>query len=241
MQIAVAFDAGEIFLSQAVSPQQPVNLSYSSCLTCCLHKSIWGGFKELFFSSLCNLLISRHELFLRGQARKIRRIIFGICAIQLPWLCLWDYRGINVVHLEVMTETTEPWVLTAVPLLIHLPLTILYLIHCLFCVNILLNHSIKIAKWGNSGIWPKIGRFKTQGFWGSLLYFLLTQAPQSCLCIILLAYSIFTEWYFLCHQYIVDKGALQSLSSFIAFCLQAVIVLICVIEFLITLIWALSH
>lgn len=101
MQVAVAFDAGEIFLSQAVSPQQPVNLSYCSCLTCWVYKSIWGGFKELFFSSLCNLLIFLHELLLLSQARKIRRIIFGICAIQLPWLCLRDYRSINVVHLEV--------------------------------------------------------------------------------------------------------------------------------------------
>lgn len=81
--------------------------------------------------------------FLLGQARKIRRIISGICAIQLPWLCLRDYRGINVVHLKVKTETTEPWVLTSVPLLIHVLLTILCLIHCLFHVNILLNHSIK--------------------------------------------------------------------------------------------------
>lgn len=49
IQIAVAFDAGEIFLSQAVSPQQPVNLSYSSCLTCCLHKSIWGDSRTCSF------------------------------------------------------------------------------------------------------------------------------------------------------------------------------------------------
>lgn len=125
MQVAVAFDAGEISLSQAVSAGQPVNLSYSSCLTCWLYRSIWGGFEELFFSSLWNLLISLHELFLLVQARKIRRIISGICAIQLPWWCLRDYKGINVVHLEVKTETTEPWTLTSVPLLIPLLLTIL--------------------------------------------------------------------------------------------------------------------
>lgn len=72
-----------------------------------------------------------------------------------------------------------------------------------------------IAKWENSGMWPKMGSFKTQGFWGSLLYVLLTQASQSCLCLIILAYSIFTEWYFLCHQYIVDKGAQAGSTIFV--------------------------
>lgn len=54
IQVAVIFDTGEVFLSQAVSWQYAVNLSCSSYMDPQLYKSIQGRFKELFFSSQCN-------------------------------------------------------------------------------------------------------------------------------------------------------------------------------------------
>lgn len=93
MQVAVAFDAGEIFLSQAVSPGQAVNLSYSSCLTCWLYKSIWGGFKELFFSSLCNLLISLCELFYSARQGRLGGLSLGY--VPSSYLdCAWEITGV---------------------------------------------------------------------------------------------------------------------------------------------------
>lgn len=198
MQVAVAFDVGKIFLSQAVSPEQSVNLSYSSCLTCWLYKSIWEDSRNCSFLHCATYWFLSMNFFLLVWAREIRRIIFGICAIQLPWLCLRDYRGINVVHLEVKTQATEPWVLTSVPLLIPLFLTVL----CLFHVNILLNHSIKRLQRGRILTSDqKLQDLNPKNF--KILFYLpyWLKAPQSCLCIIILAYSIFTEWYFLCHQY----------------------------------------
>lgn len=93
MQVAVAFAAEEIFLSQAVSRQQPVNLSYSSCLTCWVYKSIWGGFKELFFSSLCNLLISVHELFYSAMQGRLGGLSLGY--VPSSYLdCAWEITGV---------------------------------------------------------------------------------------------------------------------------------------------------
>lgn len=113
------------------------------------------------------------------------------------------------------------------------------LIHCLFHVNILLNHSIKRLQRGRILTSDKNWTFEVLFY---LPYWLKHHSPACVSLYWPTVFSLNDTFYVISMLYTKEHWwAVQSLSSFTAFCLQAVIVLICVIEFLITVSNMVNH